>query len=454
MSLTQAIPNSSQEISVDHLTEEEYNNLYNFLRILIEHINSNGMSLIPDSSDCSAGKLSKLSIRHLMELASDMCDEIDRRNMGSSTPLPSKSDLTDKRNNARIRMSGFPISKLNNLILEVAQELDKRKIYVPSQNKDEGNNKKKVANSLVSSKIYESSPPPASKKSKIEQFEGENPQGQSPMKRKSFDGGMCTGIDSLDAMIEDLGTLINNDNDEEIDELKMKYEKEIQNLKQVITKYETTIILEKNREISKLMTKNEEIELINSRLRKELLLLNDQLSCKESMLQDQKAAYSSLKTALENIEHQISSRDSTTLSANRNSARLELVSNNVFSDLKSLSNQIFSAVGEIEACISNFNQKLFLKLLRDFGTSAKSYFIIFDKIIQVSSSLNIDNLCENGEKYKSEYISSLSSILVSGKDFSARPEFCSDIIYAINDFKSSLESLDNLKVQFESDLKN
>ena len=176
------------------------------------------------------------------------------------------------------------------------------------------------------------------------------------MKRKSFGGGMCSGIDSLDAMIEDLGSLIEGDNNEEIDELKRKYEAEIQNLKQVITKYETTVILEKNREIAKLMTKIEETELINSRLRKELSLLNQQLSCKDSMLQDQKAAYSSLKAALESIENQISNRDSNTLSSNRNSARIELVSNNVFSDLKLLSDQMFSSIGEIEVCISNFNQ--------------------------------------------------------------------------------------------------
>lgn len=455
MSLTQAMPNSAQEVSVNPLTEAEYNELYNLLQTLIDHINSNGMSLASEPSDGS-GKLVKLSIRHLMELASDMCDELERRATGSLSPLPSKSELSDKRNNARMRMAAFPFSKLNGLILDVAQELDKRNLFAPSQDQSTNltNTTKKATVTLDSFKIHESSPS-SNKKNKIEQIEEKNQPGSfSPMKRKSFGGGMCSGIDSLDAMIEDLGSLIEGDNNEEIDELKRKYEAEIQNLKQVITKYETTVILEKNREIAKLMTKIEETELINSRLRKELSLLNQQLSCKDSMLQDQKAAYSSLKAALESIENQISNRDSNTLSSNRNSARIELVSNNVFSDLKLLSDQMFSSIGEIEVCISNFNQKLFLKLLRDFGTSAKFYVMLFDKIIQVSASLNIDNLCENGEKCKSEYISALSSILVCGKDFSARPEFCSDIISAINDFKSSLESLDSLKLQFETELKN
>lgn len=455
MSLTQAIPNSSQELSVEHLTEEEYNNLYNFLQVLIDYIKTNEIGLTLDSSDGSGGKLSKLSIRHLMELASDMCDELDRRDMGSVNPLPMKSELTDKRNNARVKMSGFPSARLNSLILEVVQELDKRKIYLPSQKISEENKKKRASDIVDSSKIQESSPL-ASKKIKCAPLEEKIQQGGSlsPMKRKSFGGGMCTGIDSLDAMIEDLGSLIDNDSNEEIDELKMKYEAEIQNLKQDIAKYESSVIPDKNREITRLMSKNDETELINSRLRKELSLLNEQLSCKESMIQDQKAAYSSLKEALENIENQISRRDSDALSTSRKAARLELVSNNVFSDLKTLSHQILSAIGDLDDCMSNFNQKSFLKSLRDFGASSKSFVVLFDNIIQVASNLNLDNLCEDGEKVKSEYIYALSSILVSGKDFSSRPEFRSNFQSAIDVFKSSLESLANLQGQFECDLKN
>ena len=351
-------------------------------------------------------------------------------------------------------MSGFPSARLNSLILEVVQELDKRKIYIPSQKFSAKGDKKRSTNSDDVPKITESSPL-ANKKSKSDQLEAKNQQGlSSPMKRNLSGGGMCTGIDSLDAMIEDLGTLIDNDNNEEIDELKMKYEIEIQNLKQSIIKYETTIIPEKNREISKLMTKNEETELINSRLRKELSLLNEQLSHKESMLQDQQVAYSSLKIALEKIENQISSRDSSALSNSFMAARLELISNNVFSDLKSISDQIFTAICDLEGCMSNFNQKLFLKSLRDFGTSSKSYVVLFDKMIQVASTLNLDSLCQDGESFKSEYISALSSILVSGKDFSSRPELCATFKPAVDDFKSCLESLVNLQKQFESELKN
>ena len=118
------------KVSVNPLTEAEYNELYNLLQTLIDHINSNGMSLASEPLDGS-GKLVKLSIRHLMELASDMCDELERRATGSLSPLPSKSELSDKRNNARMRMAAFPFSKLNGLILDVAQELDKEIFFRP-----------------------------------------------------------------------------------------------------------------------------------------------------------------------------------------------------------------------------------------------------------------------------------------------------------------------------------
>ena len=42
MSLTQAYAQLAQEVSVNPLTEAEYNELYNLLQTLIDHINSNG----------------------------------------------------------------------------------------------------------------------------------------------------------------------------------------------------------------------------------------------------------------------------------------------------------------------------------------------------------------------------------------------------------------------------
>ena len=452
MSLSNAIPLASQEILVDQLNDEEKNIIFSYFRVLIDHLNCSGISTTNAPSDGSAGKLSKLSPRHLMELASDMCDELDRRDMGSSSPLPSKPELTTKRNNARIRMADFNGEKLNNLILDVVQEIDRRDIITPAPKPVEEDIKKRRTSVSVDSARVSHPSPVNSKKSKANESEVKIPEIFHSVQEKntSFSGGMCSGIDSLNAMIEDLGSMIDNDSNQDFDELKQKYETEILNLKQLISKYESAIIPEKNREISKLMTRIEETELINTRLRKELSCLNDQLSCQETIIQDQNLAYETVKEALDSIQHQISNRAINANEASRNAARLELLTMNVFTDLTTHNGHIASAIVGIEDCISNFNQKLFLKLLREIATSAKSFVIIFDKVLQVSHPLNFQSMCGEGEKLKSEYISALSSVLVSGKDFSARPDHCSDFKTCFENFKYSNDSLFNLKTQFEN----
>lgn len=451
MSLSHAIPLTSHEGLTDQISDEEKKILFNYLRVLVDHLNCSGISTTAAPSDGSAGKLSKLSARHLMELASDMCDELVRREMGLSSPLPSKSELTTKRNNARIRMADFNGEKLNNLILDVVQEIDRRDITPPPQKPEEEDNKKKRTSlSTDSSRVSHQSPISTKKSKAVENVSFS----QEKSDNISFSAGMCSGIDSLNAMIEDLGSLIDKDGSEEFDDLRQRYETEILNLKQTIAKYESSIIPEKNREISKLMTKIEETELINNRLRKELSSLNEQLSCQETIIQDQKLAYETIKEALDNIHNQISNRAVNASETSRNSARIELLSSNVFSDLNNHNSHIVSAISAIEDCMSNFNQKNFLKLLRDIATSAKSFVIIFDRVLQISHPLNIQDVCDEGERLKSEYISALSSVLVTGKDYSNRPEHCSEFKLNVENFRCANDSLYDLKTQLEDILQN
>lgn len=457
MSLSQAMPFASHENPTDQLTDEEKEIIFNYLRVLVDHLNCCGISTTAPS-DGSTGKLSKLSASHLMELASDMCDELDRRDMGSNSPLLSKPELTTKRNNARIRMAEFNSDKLNNLILDVVQEIDRRDISPPTHKTvAEDVKKRRTSNSFDSSRASEQSPINLKKSKAIESELKSNSNVISVQKEKSnisFTAGICSGIDSLNAMIEDLGSLIDNDGNEKFDEMRQKYETEISELKEMIHKYEKNIIPEKNREISKLMAKIEESELINDRLRKELSTLNDKLSCQETIIQDQKLAYETVKTALDSIHDQISNRAVNADEASFNAARIELMSSNVFSDLNNLNGQIVSAICGIGNCISNFNQKLFLKLLREIATASKSFIIAFEKVLQVSRPLNVLDLCEEGERLKSEYIDALASVLVAGKDFSSRPEHCSDVRPFIENFRSINDSLFDLKSQFESTLQN
>lgn len=459
-------PNLSQENAIEEISEDEKNTIYSYLRVLIDHLSCCGISTNTFLSDASAGKLTKLTVRHLMELASDMCDELDRRDIGSTSPLVNKPELTTKRNNARIRMAEFSSDKLNNLILEVVQEIDRRKVNFPSSKpvasnaEDASSNKKRLTLSDEAPQKHEVS----SKKTKSSMSESKVQEKPSPVVKpvaKPNDNifnpaGLCSGIsiDSLDAMIEDLGSLINEDGNEEFSELKERYEAEIQNLKQMIEKYEKIIVVEKNSEISKLMTKIEETELNNTRIRKEFASLQEQLSIRDAMIEDQQVSYEILKESLDNIHKQISNRAIDALENSRNAARLELVSSNILSDLSTQNDHIIATLDGIDECASNFNQKTFLKLLRDIATSSKSFIILFDRILQVSHSFNINDISTEGENLKSEYISALSSLLVAGKDFSARPQYCSEFKSYVETFKIANETLIELKTRFEAVLQN
>lgn len=456
MSLTHAVPSASQECTNEQLNDEEKNILLSYFRVLVDHLNCSGVSIAVSPLDGSDGKLSKLVPRHLMELASDMCDELDRRDMGSSAPLPAKPELSTKRNNARIRMADFNGEKLNNLILDVVQEIDRRKITPTVQKSLEEDTRKRGSSiSTESTNNYHNSPINSKKvKSAVSELRTADPVSSAQAKNISLAGGMCSGFNSLNAIIEDLGSLIDNDSDENFSELKQKYEAEISNLKQTISKYETSIIPEKNREISKLMARIEETELINSHLRKELSSMNDKLSCQETIINDQKLVYHTIKEAIENIQNQISCRVNKANEDSHNAARFELLSNNVFFDINAHNGTILSAIREIENCASNFNPKLFLKVLRDIATSAKSFVLLMDKILQVAHSLSFKDLCEEGEKLKSDYIVALSSLLVSGKDFSARPEYCSDFKLNLENLKCANGSLFDFKNRFEIFLQN
>ena len=198
------------------------------------------------------------------------------------------------------------------------------------------------------------------------------------------------------------------------------------------------------------MTRIEETELINIRFRKDLSSLNEQLSCRDDLIQKQKIAYESLKDALETIQTQLFDRANNDSQNSRNAVRTDLISNNVFSDMSIHNEQILSALDEIEDCFSSFNQKQCLKLLRDVANAAKALVLLFDRVLQVSQSLNLGDLLDEGEKMKSSYISALSSVLISGKDFSARPEYCEDFKSNVENFRSTNGYLFNLKIQIES----
>lgn len=462
MSLAQAISNSfSTESNFDQIALEEKANIKNYFRILSDHLNFNEVNLETSLADASAGKLSKLTIHHLMDLASDMCDEINRRNIGSNLPLPIKKDLNPKRNNARAKMAEFPAEKLNNLILEVVLEINRRHIHDPIDKFIEEDFKKRSSmdtfnNSQFSDNICESNS--FVKKTKSNDINSQiQDTSFSSLKDESINPtGIFKGIDSLNSMIKDLGSLIGKDDSEEIDTLKQKYENEILQLKDSLTKYQFSIIPEKNREISKLMTRIEEFDLLNSRLRKEIISLNEKLFCKEKIIEDQKALCGALKECIDNIQNQIINRSEIELANARNSTRLEFISDNVFSDLNLNNIQITAGIEEIERCLLDPTQKNnILKLLRDIGTAAQSSLMHFDRILDASRSFEeMEDLCKKGELAKLSYIASLSLLIISGKDFNSRLELYSEFKSNIESFKENNDIFFDFKTQFEAAFQN
>lgn len=461
MSLAQAISNvSPSKNSYEQMNSEEKINVNNYLEILIDHLNLNGINLDTSLADASAGKLSKLTIHHLMDLASDMCDELNRRKSGSNLPLSVKKELNTKRNNARAKMAEFPTDKLNNLILEVVLEIKRRKIgNIIHKPLEEDLKKRSSVNVFDSSQLSDNicESPCVTKKTKSAEFSSQIKDiSFNNMKNESIHSvGIFAGMDSLNIMIEDLGSLIERDDTEEINALKQKYENEILQLKESLNNYQISVIPDKNREISKLTTRIQEFDLLNVRLRKELISLNEQLSCKNSIIEDQKIAYDNLKECIDKIQNQIINRSDLKLSNARDAARVEFVSNNVFSDLDLNNSQISAAIGEIEKCISSISQKNHcLKLLRDIGTAAQSSLIYFDRILDVSRSFDMVEICKQGEPLKSSFIASLSLLIVSGKDFNARPDFSSEFKSHLESFKTSNNNFFNFKIQIENAFQN
>lgn len=444
---------TSSATATDQLSDDERNSIFGLLKILVDHLNCNGINVGPSNGDGSSGKLVKLNIRHLIELASDMCDEINRRSLGANSPLPCKPESTSKRNNARAKMSEFPCEKMNNLILEVVQELENRN-FSPSSEISSSDIKKRNRASIQEPILIESSSATSNDSAGLN---------LSAKKKKAMDdkvvknssvtsSSSLTGIDSLNAIINELGSFIDNDDSEEIALLKQRYEDEIQQLKQSLGKFESIIVPEKTREIVSLMSKVEEMNLLNARLRNELSSLNNRLCDQDVAIKNQKQAYDSLKECIDNLLVQLSSRTSDSRSS-RTSARIELISSNVLSDFNMYHDQILSALAGLNESISNYNPKQCLSLLRMIANTAKASVLGFDKILQMCQGLNLDALCDEGEILKSSYISALSSALVSGKDFTIRHN-SSDFSNSLSNFRSVQESLHNLKHKFENELQS
>lgn len=448
MILSESNVESFDNTPLDQISLEEENDIAKFSLVLKNYLKSQNIEISSQQLN-SAGKLFKLSIRHLMELACDICDEIDRREKKYFTRLSHKSNLGSKRNNARSKMADFTEEKLSNLIVDMVLEIKRRNLPFLSLDVRE----ESYCNFENISKSNDLSSPIISKKSRL--HSADILKSNRSFTSKNIDlsyAEIYTGIDSISAFIEDIGFMIENE-DDTTGELKQKYELEIIKYRQSIENYENVIIPEKNREISALMTRLEEGDLLNSKMKKEIEELNEQLKSFARIIEDQKSAYDTIKAALNSNQIDFNNRSDQLTANARNKALREIIDANLFSLLAEHFSFISSAIEGLENNLSSFNQKSCLKLLRDIATSGKFVIVNVDRILRVASLFDLSEILLKGNRTKSSFMSNLSSVLVSGKDYSIRPTYSVDFKTCLQNFKSSNEELLSLRVEIETILK-
>ena len=420
--------------------------------VLIEYIERFGNE-IDFTSVPSSDKLGKLTTGLLVDLAGDMKDEICRRDSKSSASLPAREDFTDRRNNSRQKLSSFSEKKVAEYCADVAFELEKRNLSKGSFfNSKKGTTKrsKKESTSSVTKAAPSSEPKQA-------ENDSSPPTKRARVEDSSFSlantSTLSTGMDSLFAMIDDIGSFVGDDSSsEELEAIKQKHALEVAELNNSIAKYENVIIPEKNREIVKLMSKVEEADMQISRLNREVAKLKDELNIRDQIISDQKAVYATLNAALERIQQDLAQRANSEGTRVRSSLLQELKSSPLFRELKALNQLISKAIAAMEDAVNSQNHKSFLKLLRDVANAAKSSLIGFERVIQYFAGLEIEDVVGEADEIKSSFVQSLSSLLVAGKDYGMTPSNSATLRSALESFKAHHETISSFQTRLESSI--
>lgn len=448
----------------DQPSERESANIHVYYLKLSGFLRRQGLDVEQAEADGATGKLLKLSPHHLAELARDMCDELDRRECGAKTALPADSALSSKRNHARAKMADFDEKKLNRLVAEVAQEIERRGLSdapcaasgsdgMGDQTMDAGHGKQPVAmtESLLSS--VEVSTAGGNKKVRCDAPKRRT----SPVAECMTDGtpisGLCTGIDSLNAIIYDIGALIDRDTDEEMENLKRRYNHELMECRRTISYYENEVIPHKNQEIARLMTGVEETDLVNARLEREVVSLTEQLVFRNQIIEDQRSAYDALRQALDQIQHDMSRRYSSASTLAREKLRKELEINDTFAEMDRHHAHIESTLADMTVAMVAANQRTCLKLLRDAATVAKAFVANFECCAQVLLMYDAGDLVARGDQHKSLYLQTLSSMLVAGKDLGTHAQSAAEFQSRLEQFKKQQDALFIAKNDFQMALK-
>lgn len=483
---------SGEKPSESPLHQELYTALTRFVELFQNEIS---FSTVPSSD-----KLGKLSLTLLVDLASDMRDEINRRNANFPSSLSPCEDFTERRNNSRKKLSTFTNKKIAEYCADVAFELERRNLVNGTYfavRKDPS--KAEATKSPPQPQSSEGRKLEVSPVSPLKRIRSENPLPPLPVPSTSqptaLTAGMATaanasmtsvetsftsttpttattvtaasnkalslapfigGMDSLFSMIDDISCLVSEEDcagsNEEVDAIKQKHALEIAGLNNTISKYENDILPGKNREIVKLMSRVEEAEVQIQRLLGEVAKLKEELNNRDRIIADQRSANAILMAALERIQHEIAERANLDTNRAKQSLIAELKASPVFHELNAINQLISKAIVSIEEAFSSQNKKAFLKLLRDVANAAKSSLIGFERLLQCFNDLHIEDIVKEGNGLRNNFVQSLSELLVAGKDYGMVPNNFTTLRPALDLFKTCHESIASFQNRMESSL--
>ncbi len=437
---------SSQFLTMPAMLESisensEVQELYSFLVEYVDRFSSEIDFTTVPSSD----KLGKLTTSLLLDLARDMKDEISRREAQFPSSLEPREEFPARRNISRQKLCTFSEKRVAEYCADVVFEMEKRSLikgkYFSSKTKCSDEACESTDALLDASEL------------KLEVIESSVPSFKRTRVEDSPFAPSITRLDSLFAMIDDIGSFFGDDNTiEEVEAVKQKHALEVAELHNTISKYETVIIPEKNREIVKLMSKVEEADMQISRLNREIAKLKEEVSSRDQLISDQKILYSTLNAALEKIHSDLSERANLDGNRARSAMVQELKSSPLFRELKLLNQLISKAVISMEESVNGQNHKAFLKLLRDVGNASKSSLIGFERILQQFSGLEIEDIVSEGDEFKKSFVQALSALLVAGKDYGMTPNKSSSLRSALESFKAKHESVSSFQERLESSI--
>lgn len=401
-----------------------------------------------NSKDAECGKenpdyerITKLTVGHLFELTCDIRDEVIRRENEDPEPLPAVEEYSDKRNNARRKLSSFSTQKIHDYCLNIMRNLERRNIIKPLVEPEAiietaAEQSKVAVENIVQNELspaksaVSAQTPPSLKRART----SEQP---TPLRLPTLVSGLCR-LDSLSTMIDDFDSFIEDDECEDSDDiqaLKLKHAQEILELKQIINKYENILIPEKNKEVARLVAMIEEAELKAASLSNQVASLRQQLKARDNLIEDCRASYNALSTTLQQIQQNLTDRTRETSNSAKVSFVQELKETIAFGELKKLNVVISGCIPAAVNAIKTNNVKVCLKQLKDLATATKSSIILMDRIFEAFKELNITDLISEGEEYKSALIQSSSELLVVARDYRSNSANSGSVLAALNAFE-------------------